>query len=115
MSEALSAQQLLAAGASGALIVLFGALYAFFFAVHRLRPARYWPLATALSFIALATCSVVLAIALRLETAWQLAIAFILICYYFAPHAIWWLSVATHANEHPVSEGELNQPEHGGT
>ena len=100
MSESLSAQQLLAAGASGALMVFFAACYAFFFAVHRLRPSRYWPLAIFLSFALLVVCSVVLAIALKLDLFWQGVIGFLLIAYYISPRFIWRLSVATHAAEH---------------
>lgn len=96
MTETLGAQQLLAAGAGGGLVVLFGAFYAFFFAMNRLRPARYWPLASIISFALLVTCSVVLSTALKLDFMWQLAIGFILVCYFFSPHFIWRLSVATH-------------------
>lgn len=100
MVEALSAQQLLAAGASGALMVLFGAFYAFFFAINRLRPSPYWPIATYSSFALLVVCSIVLTVALKLTGFWQLVIGFVLVCYYFSTHFIWRLSVATHTEEH---------------
>lgn len=115
MSEALNAQQLLAAGASGALIVLFGAFYAFFFSINRLRPSRYWPIATIASFALLVVCSIVLAIALKLGGSWQLAIGFILICYYFSPHLIWHLSVATHEEEHSVNPNNSLKSDRGGS
>lgn len=115
MNEALTAQQLLAAGASGALIVLFGAFYAFFFSINLLRPSRYWPIATFASFSLLVACSIVLAIALKLSVTWRLAIGFILICYYFSPHLIWHLSVATHEDEHTVSPNSPLQSDHGGS
>lgn len=114
MVEALSAQQLLAAGASGALMVMFGACYAFFFAINRLRPSRWWPLATYISFALLVVCSIVLAISLRLDTFWQLAIGFILVCYFFSTHFIWRLSVATHAEEHSAETSISLQTDGGG-
>ena len=100
MADTLSAQQLLAAGASGALMVFFAALYAFFFAVNRLRPSRYWLIASGGSFLSLIICSAVLVQALKLSGFWQAAIAFLLLCYYIAPQLIWRLTVATHADEH---------------
>ena len=104
MVETLSAQQLLAAGASGALLVMFGAFYAFFFAINRLRPARWWPLATYTSFAMLVVCAVVLAISLSLDGFWQLVMGFVLVCYFFSTHFIWRLSVATHVEEHAAAE-----------
>ena len=115
MNEALTAQQILAAGASGALIVLFGAFYAFFFSINRLRPSRYWPIATIASFILLVACSIVLAIALELHGSWQMAIGFILICYYFAPYLIWHLSVATHDENHIESPNTPSQTKRRGS
>ena len=100
MVETLSAQQLLAAGASGALLVMFGACYAFFFAINRLRPSPWWPLATYFSFALMVVCAVVLAIALKLDGFWQTVIGFVMVCYFFSTHFIWRLSVATHAEEH---------------
>lgn len=100
MNEALNAQQLLAAGASGALMVMFAAFYAFFYSINFLKPSPYWPLASIGSFLMLVTCSVVLALALKLTLLWQIAIGFILICYYFSPRLIWRLTVATHVGEH---------------
>ena len=96
MTETLGAQQLLAAGAGGGLVVLFGAFYAFFFAISRVKPARYWSLASAASFVLLVVCSIILSNALKLDFLWQLAIGFILVCYFFSPYFIWQLSVATH-------------------
>jgi len=96
MTETLSAQQLLAAGAGGGLVVLFGAFYAFFFAISRIKPARFWSLASAASFVLLVACSIILSIALKLDLFWQSVIGFILICYFFSPHFIWRLTVATH-------------------
>jgi hypothetical protein len=83
---------------------MFGAFYAFFFSINRLRPSIYWPIATQLSFLLLVVCSIVLITALELDLFWQVAIGFILVCYYFSTYFIWNLSVATHA-EHPTQAG----------
>jgi hypothetical protein len=100
MNDPLSAQQLLSAGVSGALMVFFGALYALFLCLHRLQPTRYWSWPAYASFLILVACSIVLAVALELTLFWQAAMVFILICYYFSPPFIWRLSVATHADTH---------------
>jgi len=115
MVETLSAQQLLAAGASGALMVMFGAFYAFFFAISRLRPSRWWPLATYTSFALLVVCSIVLAVSLSLDIFWRSVIGFVLICYLFSTHFIWRLSVATHAEEHSAETSNSLQTNGGGT
>ena len=115
MGETLSAQQLLAAGASGALMVLFGAFYALFFTINHIRPARYWPLATISSFLLLTVCSVVLVIALKLDLFWQAVVAFVLICYYFSPRFIWRLCVATHADDPIAKSSDLIQTDSGGS
>lgn len=111
MADALGAQQLLAAGASGALMVFFAALYAFFFAINRLRPSRYWLLASGGSFLCLVICSMVLVQSLALSAFWQAAVVFLLLCYYIAPQLIWRLTVATHANEHAEEADGLLPPD----
>jgi len=89
---------LLAAALSGAFIVLSGAGYALLFAVARLfekpglMPAAYG------CYLVLVGCAVVLAGTLSLAGAWWLLVALMLVGYLFAPHAIWHLSVATHAD-----------------
>ena len=89
---------ILAAALSGAFVVVAGAGYALFFAFSRLlnRP-RLMPLAYG-CYAVLAACVGVLADALSLDGYWWLVVMVMLIGYLWAPHAIWNLSVATHAD-----------------
>jgi len=85
----------LAALSAGA-VVLFGACYAVFLALSRLRGFVLLYHLSNLSYVALATSVTVLAWSLRLDGAWLILVAFLLLGYYVAPRFIWRLSVATH-------------------
>jgi len=88
---------------AAALIVVGGAAYALLSALARLRGSRKTGLAAAAAYALLATATVILAQQLGLEGAWLVIVAVMLIGYLLAPHAIWQLSVATHANEAETS------------
>ena len=89
---------------AGAMIVIAGGLYALFFALGRLRNStslNYWSL---FSYAILAISVYALIRALHLDGFWIFVAAVMLIGYFFAPRAIWHLSVGTHA------EAEKNLP-----
>ncbi|MCY3566294.1 MAG: hypothetical protein OXH27_08945 [Gammaproteobacteria bacterium] len=85
----------LAAGAA----VLFGACYAIFLALSRLRDLAVLRRLSNLSYLALAVSVLALAWYLRLAGGWLALVVILLVGYYLAPRFIWRLSVATHDSE----------------
>ena len=76
--------------------MLFGALYAFSFAMAKLNK-EWWLFGLAYSLFAALSVSVfVLAQALNLNGYWQVVVVTMLLSYLLAPQAIWKLSVGTH-------------------
>ena len=75
---------------------MFGACYAVFLALSRLRDFVVLFHLSNLSYVALAASVAVLAWSLRLDGAWLVLVALLLVGYYVAPRFIWRLSVATH-------------------
>ncbi|MBT8059858.1 MAG: hypothetical protein KJO33_09695 [Gammaproteobacteria bacterium] len=104
MSEALQAREIMLATGSGALVVLFGALYAMLFAFARLRHPLLMPFAYA-AYLLFAASTLVLAHALHLSGFWLLIIGVMLVGYLLAPHGIWHLCVGTHEAGGQESEG----------
>ncbi len=82
----------LAAGAA----VLFGACYAIFLALSRLRDLAVLRQLSNLSYLALAVSVLALAWYLQLTGGWLALVVILLAGYYLAPRFIWRLSVATH-------------------
>ena len=82
----------LAAGAA----VLFGASYAVFLALSRLRDLAALRRFSNLSYLALAVSVLALAWYLQLTGGWLALVVILLAGYYLAPRFIWRLSVATH-------------------
>ncbi len=99
MTEAVEAQNIMLATLSGALVVLFGALYALLFALARLnrRKDLMWMAYAAYSLFFVAT--VVLAETLNLHGFWLYLVIILLLGYLLAPHGIWHLCVGTHGRE----------------
>ena len=83
---------MLAAGAA----VLFGASYAVFLALSRLRDLAALRRFSNLSYLALAVSVLALAWNLQLTGGWLALVVILLAGYYLAPRFIWRLSVATH-------------------
>lgn len=92
---------------AAACIVVGGALYAFLFALGRLYASTMMTRFAWAAYALLVACTFVLARALELGGAWLWVIAAMLIGYFFAPKAIWHLSVGTHADE---SGSEMERP-----
>ncbi len=112
MTEPVEAQQIMLATMAGAMVVMFGAIYAFLFAWSKLRQRRaLMPLAY-LAYFCLAVAVVVLAQALHLTGFWSLIVAVMLLGYLLAPHAIWHLCVRTHEvtehNEKSIDGGLIS-------
>ena len=91
---------------TSAMVIMLGALYALLFAFSRLRgDTRLMPLAY-LSYAGLLISTLFLADAANLlkHPFWIIIVAFMLVGYLLAPHAIWHLCVGTHATEHDEAE-----------
>ncbi len=96
MIEPVEVQRFALAAVSAGAVVLFGACYAVFLALSRLRDFVVLFHLSNLSYVALAASVAVLAWSLRLSGAWLVLVALLLVGYYVAPRFIWRLSVATH-------------------
>ncbi len=94
--EPVASQHILLAAIAGAFVILWGAGYALFFALGRLRgqPVLHW---IGLGcYAALVASTLALAVTLNLHGYWTSLVAVMLIGYLLAPYAIWWLCVGTH-------------------
>ena len=97
--EPVGLNELFAGVMAGALIVLFGALYAALFAFARLFRKRRM-MVIAYGFFGLLAASVLaLAGALNMSGFWDLLIILLLVGYLVAPHLIWRLAEGTHAGQ----------------
>jgi hypothetical protein len=96
MFEPVEIDDILISVIAGALVVLFGALYALGFAFGRLSGSKVVTRAAYGFFALLVVAALVLADALRLTGAWQMVTVVILVGYLAAPHGIWKLCVGTH-------------------
>ena len=93
---------------AGAMIVIAGGFYALLFALGRMRNSRslnYWAV---FSYAVLVISTYVLVQALHLHGFWVSVTAVMLVGYFFAPRAIWRLSVATHAEHGEAQQGLPN-------
>lgn len=100
MIEPVATQDLLAAAIAGALVVLFGAFYALFFALSRLHNKTSYSVAAYLSYAVLAAAVAVLMKTLNMTGIWQAVAAVMVVGYFAAPRMIWRLCVGTHVSEH---------------
>lgn len=103
----MSGAGILVGAIAAAFIVVSGALYASLFALGRLYASTMMLRLAWAAFALLVACTFALTHALQLGGAWLWVIAAMLIGYFFAPKAIWHLSVGTHADE---SASEMETP-----
>ena len=94
--EPVEVQDMMMAAMAGALVVMFGAAYAFAFALSKLNGERWLSIAAYLCFAGLSVSVLVLAKFLNMHGYWQIVTATMLVGYLLAPQAIWKLSVGTH-------------------
>ena len=97
--------QLAAAGLSAAAVVLCAAGYALLLALGRARNLAFLRHFALLAYAGVVLAAVGLCWALRLQGLWLVLIAVVLVGYFFAPRAIWRLSVATHQEAHDEEDG----------
>ena len=77
------------AAMAGALVVMFGAAYAFVFAVSKLNGDRWLSVVAYGCFAGLSLCVLVLAKSLNMDGYWQIVTVTMLVGYLLAPQAIW--------------------------
>jgi heme A synthase len=99
MIDPVATQHIMVAAMAGALVILFGAFYALFFALSRLRERPALMLWAYVAYGLLAAAVAVLAFTLNLGGAWQAVVAVMLIGYFVAPRLIWQLCAGTHGPE----------------
>ena len=104
MFEPVEVQDMMIAAMAGALVVMFGAAYAFVFALAKLKGERRLSLLAYICFAGLAVWVFVLASALNMHGFWHIVTATMLLGYLLAPQAIWKLSVGTHEGSDSKNE-----------
>lgn len=105
MPSAVEAQQIILATMSGALVVLFGAMYALFFALGMINRSKRQLAFAYAAYACFVAATFGLAWSLRLSGLWMSLVVVMLLGYLLAPHGIWHLCVATHQSE-DGDEGE---------
>ena len=98
--EPVASQHLLIAAMAGAMVVMFGAIYAMLFAWSRIHSKPRLMVGAYVAYGLLFVATLVLVRTLNLSGFWQLVAAVMVVGYLLAPQAIWHLCVGTHA-AHP--------------
>lgn len=88
---------------SGALVIVFGAVYALFLAWGRLKGSRGFVVAAHASYALLVVSVLALSKALNFSGFWNALTILMLAGYLLAPHGIWLLSRDTHAQDESSS------------
>lgn len=114
MYEIIEARQILLAALAGAMVVVFGAVHAFFLALARLRRSRKFMNWAWVTYAAFFVAVMTLAWSLRLTGFWTWIVLVMLVGYLLAPRAIWRLSVATHPQHREASSGKTPETGTGG-
>lgn len=81
---------------AGALVVVFGAVYAACFAFGRLFASQILMQVAYVCFALLTGTVYVLSTSLHLEGIWNVLMVLLLVAYFVAPRMIWRLTAATH-------------------
>jgi hypothetical protein len=96
MFEPVELDDILISVIAGAMVVMFGALYALAFAIGRLSGNKSLARLAYGFYAMLAVAALILADTLHLTGSWQIITVVILAGYLLAPHAIWKLCVGSH-------------------
>lgn len=98
MIDPVATQHIMLAAIAGALIILFGALYALLFALARLRQRPTLMIGAYAAYAVLIGAVAVLATTLNMTGFWQVVAAVMVIGYFVAPRLIWRLCAGTHGS-----------------
>ena len=107
MVEPVVAQNILLAAMAGAMVVLFGAIYAALFAWSKIKKNPRFMIAAYLSYLIFVVFTILLAYTLHLTGFWYLIVALMIFGYLLAPHGVWRLCVGTHKVENNNSELDI--------
>lgn len=99
MVEPVVAQHILIAAMAGAMVVLFGAIYAMLFAWSKIKKDSRYMYGAYLSYSIFVVFTLIMAYTLNLTGFWYSVVAVMLIGYLLAPHGVWLLCVRTHNDE----------------
>ena len=105
MVEPVGVQDIMIAAMAGAMVVMFGAAFAFAFAMAKLNKKRLLMGVAYGTYVGLVISVFVLAYALNLNGSWWAVTITMLVGYLLAPQAIWKLSVGTHED----SDAEISK------
>lgn len=104
--EPVGVQQFMLATVAAGAVVVFGALYAVFFALSRLRAVPWFGALALAAYGLLASAVILLGVALQVHGVWALLIAALLAGYFVAPRVIWHLSAAVHSAIEEPGQGD---------
>jgi len=96
MFEPVGVDDMMVAAMAGAMVVMFGAAYAFAFALSKLNHKRWLSFAAYGCFAGLTINVLILVKSLNMNGFWMIVAITMLVGYLLAPQAIWKLSVGTH-------------------
>lgn len=99
MIDPVATQHIMVAAIAGALIILFGAIYALLFALSRLRGRPGLMILAYAAYLVLLGAVGVLVSTLNMSGFWQLVAAVMVVGYFVAPRLIWHLCAGTHVSE----------------
>jgi putative effector of murein hydrolase LrgA (UPF0299 family) len=99
MTEPVAAQHIMLATMAGAMVIMFGAIYALLFAWSRIKSYPQLMIGAYLAYILFAISVAVMAYTLNLKGFWFSIVVVMLVGYFLAPHGIWHLCVGTHDSE----------------
>ena len=96
MVDPVSIENIFAAALSGAMVIIFGGLYALFFAFARIGNSPRLRMGAYICYALLFASTLFLARYLNLDGVWRWVVLIMVVGYLLAPHAIWHLCVGTH-------------------
>ena len=96
MIDPVVSESILIAAMAGALVVVFGAMFAILFAFARLKNNKRLMYMAYLCYSLLVVSVVMLSRVLNLDGFWSVITIIMLAGYFAGPHAIWKLCVKTH-------------------
>ncbi len=99
MVEPVVAQHILIAAMAGAMVVLFGAIYAMLFAWSKIKKDPRYMIGAYFAYSIFVVFTAIMAYTLNLTGFWYSIVAVMLIGYLLAPHGVWHLCVGTHKQE----------------
>ncbi|MGI9265846.1 MAG: hypothetical protein ACR2QU_13040 [Gammaproteobacteria bacterium] len=101
MVDPVAIENIFAAALAGAMVIIFGGLYALLFAFAKIRNSSRLRSGAYVSYALLFASTLLLARYLNLDGWWRWIVLVMVVGYLLAPHAIWYLCVGTHREGTP--------------